>query len=139
MISESFKDYVSIQFLSDFDKLDINACNGGVYMISAKVNGIEKNLYIGESVYVIKRCGEHLYKFLKNPKYFGFDFDDQKYVHIELRFLLLESIECASLRKNKEFEFIKTYKPITQLETSDRMLNINKKIETVMNQFNLKR
>ena len=57
---------------SFFDNQLINAIGAGIYKIFICKGEREKVLYIGESVFVLVRCAQHLFELNKKPEYFGF-------------------------------------------------------------------
>lgn len=53
---------LKIQFFETNEGLDERAVRGGVYQIELKgATGQTICLYIGESVWIAQRCGQHLY------------------------------------------------------------------------------
>ncbi|MCX0379532.1 GIY-YIG nuclease family protein [Clostridium perfringens] len=110
----------SMNIKIDFFQKDlINSIDAGIYEISIIKNGKSKSIYIGESVYVIVRCAEHLYELNKNPKYFGFTEDTIKDQSITLKFSIIEKEDEKSLRKKRETQLIKEKKPLSQSGIND--------------------
>lgn len=122
---------MKIEFFKD-DLID--SIGAGIYEIIIDNKGQEQISYIGESVWVIVRCATHLYKFIKQPKYLGFEninfYDDG----IVLKFKVFENVSDMKTRKAREKEIIKEKKPILQNGISDRMKSVEDRIE-VMRQF----
>ena len=54
-----------------FENNFVEAIKAGIYEIYIKVNGKEKLIYIGESVFVLVRCATHLYEIAKGNGYFA--------------------------------------------------------------------
>lgn len=52
---------MKIQFFETKEGFDNRAIKGGVYQIQLKGYGKIISLYIGESVWITERCGQHLY------------------------------------------------------------------------------
>lgn len=129
---------MKINFFESHDGLNKKAINGGVYQIELlKKDKKPICLYIGESVWVVLRCGKHLYSLYDNPAYLGLKQEDLDNDLLELKFTLLTSIEKKKrnigqdLYKTKELEAIKKYKPLTQLQTSDKQISLEDKIKRV--------
>ena len=125
-----------VDFFEKNQSFDINASQGGVYKIDLLCEGKQQPLclYIGESIWIASRCGKHLYSFMKNPNYLGLKEEDRDNDEFTLRFSVVEAINSnktifQAIYKNKEREAIKKYKPLTQLQTSDRQ--ISNKVEVV--------
>lgn len=135
---ESYK--IKIEFFKKGNQLKY-ATKGGVYLIDLLKDDKEEpiHLYVGESGAVIKRCGEHLYKLFNQPDYLGLDLDDLYNSELTLRFCLAKSIENKKKfwwdkdYKDSELKAIHEFKPITQLQTSDRQ--ISNKLEVVQNKM----
>jgi len=133
-----------INFFETTEGLDKRAAKGGIYHVELLKKGAEQSisLYIGESVWVIERCGRHLYAFFENPSYFGLTENDLKNDSLILKFSLLEKIEdkksVLGIGKYKEAElrYIKDENPITQLSTSDKQIsNIDEKVRRVQDEM----
>ena len=117
-----------IDFSQTENGLDKRAINGGVYHVELKKNGIETpiSLYIGESVWIARRCGRHLYVFNEKPELFGLEEDDKNNDDLILKFSVLKKIDLKkNTQENKdsfkeiELEFIDKLKPLTQSSKSD--------------------
>ncbi|CYU47443.1 Uncharacterised protein [Streptococcus suis] len=112
----------------------IKAIKGGVYQISLqKVDGERRVLYIGESFSMLIRCAQHLYQLRKYPEYLGMTTEILRDQNLILMFEILELEEAMGIRRKKEKEYIKKYRPLLQSELSDRMLPISRKKEAVAN------
>ncbi len=121
----------------------VEAIGAGIYQISViRSNGDIAPLYIGESVFVLVRCATHLFELKRNPKYFGFTEESISSSEITLKFELLQQIEDKQERKRYEKEVIKqtlqTQKIICQNGISDRMKDIDDKIESLTSFLNNK-
>lgn len=127
---------ISVEYFKDEQMLDKRAVGCGVYIIelSYKSSSIQSTpLYIGESVYMVKRGGEHLFEFFKNPAYLGFSSeDDIKDSNLVISFRVLEECDYSELKK-KEMKLINELNPILQKQNSDKMLEPDEKIEKVSN------
>ncbi|HEM5034912.1 TPA: hypothetical protein U1211_001086 [Streptococcus suis] len=112
----------------------IKAIKGGVYQISLqKVDGERRVLYIGESFSMLIRCAQHLYQWRKYPEYLGMTTEILRDQNLILMFEILELEEAMGIRRKKEKEYIKKYRPLLQSGLSDRMLPISRKKEAVAN------
>ncbi|MDG4501686.1 hypothetical protein [Streptococcus suis] len=112
----------------------IKAIKGGVYQISLqKDDGERRVLYIGESFSMLIRCAQHLYQLRKYPEYFGMTTETLRNQNLILMFEILELEEAMGIRRKKEKEYIKKYRPLLQSGLSDRMLPISRKKEAVAN------
>ena len=109
----------------------INAIGAGIYEIIVSIGEKSKSLYIGESVYVMVRCSEHLYQLKSEPKYFGFTSETIGRPDITLTFKLIESIDDKKERKLKEKKLIAENKPLSQSGISDRQKEIEEKIQAL--------
>lgn len=89
-----------------FNENIIDAIGAGIYQVSIMNNGKEEVLYIGESVFVLVRCGAHLFELKKTPEYFGFNDETINNENIILKFELLEAISNMADRKHREKELI---------------------------------
>ena len=121
----------------------VEAIGAGIYKISIiNSNGDIAPLYIGESVFVLVRCATHLFELKRNPKYFGFTEKTISNSEITLKFELLQQIEDSKKRKRYEKEVInqtlQTQKLICQCGISDRMKDIDAKIESLTSFLNSK-
>ncbi|SEW00145.1 hypothetical protein [[Clostridium] fimetarium] len=133
-----------INFFETAEGLDKRAVQGGIYHVELLKKGEEQaiSLYIGESVWIIERCGIHLYAFFENPSYFGLTKIDLEDDSLILKFSFREKIEgkksVLSIGKYKEAElrYIKEDNPITQLSTSDNQIrNIDEKVRRVQDEM----
>lgn len=129
-----------INFFETYEGLDIRAIKGGIYQVELLKKGIDESLslYIGESEWVIERCGIHLYAFYDNPSYFGLTKNDLEDNNLILKFSLLKELKdkksILGVGKYKEVELkhIKDKEPLTQLRTSDRQIkDIKEKVDKV--------
>ncbi|MEG3266405.1 hypothetical protein [Streptococcus suis] len=112
----------------------IKAIKGGLYQISLqKVDGERRVLYIGESFSMLIRCAQHLYQLRKYPEYLGMTTEILRDQNLILMFEILELEEAMGIRRKKEKEYIKKYRPLLQSGLSDRMLPISRKKEAVAN------
>ncbi len=141
---------MKIDFFCVETGMDTRAVKGGVYQV--ELINTDKNtsicLYIGESVWIAARCGEHLYSVFEKPEYFGLQKEDLDNDKLTLKFSVVnEILEKKSILgvgkyKEQELKAINEYKPITQLKTSDRQIrNVSEKISKVqekMIEFGLK-
>lgn len=116
-------------FINNF----IDAIGAGIYKITVKHHNKEELLYIGESVFVLVRCATHLFKFKKDPNYLGFTHESVQDEDITLKLELIETCSNTEIRKKKEKEYIKKYRPKMQSGVSDRMRPIEEKIEVLTN------
>ena len=79
-----------------FSENIIDAIGAGIYQVSIMNNGKEEVLYVGESVFVLVRCGAHLFELKKTPEYFGFNDETINNENIILKFELLEAMGRAA-------------------------------------------
>lgn len=114
--------------VSFFDNKIIEAIGGGIYKISVKQGGEHEVLYIGESFSMLIRCAAHLYTLSNSPEYFGFTDETIERTDITIVLEVLEVEKDKYIRKQKEKQYIKDYKPITQSGISDRMKSVEDKI-----------
>lgn len=139
---------MKVLFFETENGMDRRAAQGGVYQVELVRDNIKICLYIGESVWVAARCGQHLYSVMKNPEYFGLKQEDLDNDELTLKFSIIERIDekkselgCGSY-KAVELEAIQKFKPLTQLETSDRQIrDLQAKVDRVqakMQEFGLK-
>lgn len=119
---------MNIDFFQMGNGLDQGAINGGVYHVELIKNGIKDpiSLYIGESVWIARRCGRHLYVFDGKPELFGLEVDDKINDDLTLKFSVLEKIdlkkdtqENRDYYKKRELKYIDDLKPLTQSSKSD--------------------
>lgn len=134
-----------IDFFTTDKGMDERAARGGVYHVELLKENIDSliSLYIGESVWIATRCGEHLYSFYDDPNYFGLTKEDLENDELILRFSVLEGIEGkksvlgVGKYKDTELKYIQENNPTTQFITSDRQLrDIHEKVRKV--QFAMK-
>lgn len=125
---------MEINFFETSNEFDQRAVKGGIYHVELlkKDGGMNPiSLYIGESVWIASRCGQHLYSFFENPQYFGLNSENLKDESLILKFSVLDTIDKkksvlgTGSYKQKELEYIQKEKPLTQLETSDRQIKSN--------------
>lgn len=114
-----------------FNENIIDAISAGIYQASVMNNGKEEILYIGESVFVLVRCGAHLFEIKKNPEYFGFNDKTINNENTILKFELLEAVSNMADRKHREKELIQEKKPILQSGISDRMKSVEEKVQAL--------
>lgn len=134
-----------IDFFQTENGLDKRAIKGGVYHVELKKKGIEDSisLYIGESVWIARRCGRHLYVFDEKPEFFGLEDDDKNNDDLILRFSVLEKIDVKKdTQENKDFfkeielKYIDNLKPLTQSPKSDiQIKNIEKRKKKVQDKM----
>lgn len=120
---------MKIDFFETDKGMDLRAVKGGIYQVELIMeNKIPICLYIGESVWIASRCGEHLYSVWENPEYFGLEKDDLNNDNLTLKFSVIDEIKGrkselgVGLYKEQELEEIKKRNPVTQLNTSDRQI-----------------
>lgn len=132
---------IKINLFQSEGRIDNRAINAGIYIVEllkeAYPLGSAMPLYIGESVYMLKRCGEHLYDFFEDSRYFGLKDDDLQDEKFSLCFSALKYLPSSvgrEERKQIEKEYIVKYKPLTQNPNSDRQIrSIEDKVTTVQN------
>lgn len=124
---------MKVKFFEKDTGLDENSIGAGVYRFKIGVKTSEKDddfltLYIGESLTMLKRCGEHMYELYKNPKYFGLsnehlcDDDLELVVEVHEKFNPKYSlIKSKYILKKKEYSTIEKLKPLSQNRSSDRL------------------
>lgn len=122
--------------VSFFDNKIIEAIGGGIYKISIKRDEEQEVLYIGESFSMIVRCAAHLYSLSNSPEYFGFTDENIERTDITIVIEVLEVEKDKQIRKQKEKQYIKEYKPITQSGISDRMKSVEDKIAALEEYLN---
>lgn len=129
-----------IDFFTTIKGMDVRAARGGVYHVELLNENTDSliSLYIGESVWIAERCGQHLYSFYEDPNYFGLEKEDLENDELVLRFSVLEGIEeeksvlGVGKYKDTELKYIQEYNPATQFKTSDRQLRkISEKVRKV--------
>ena len=134
---------MKIQFFETEKGFDKRAVKGGIYQIELKdTKGQRIPLYIGESVWITERCGNHLYALYNDPRYFGLTSDDLDNDNLTLVFSVLDEVtekkSVLGIGKYKDIElkYIKDNNPLTQLDTSDRQIrNIDEKVARVQNEM----
>lgn len=120
---------MKIIFFKDNDAIKKNAIGSGVYKFTLKKGENQRILYIGKSYSMILRCANHLYELEKEKSYFGLTPEDWDKEELELIVDIYEQVDTSELSTRdrnilllkKELEAIKKEKPLTQLETSDRL------------------
>lgn len=129
-----------IDFFRTEEGFDKRAIKGGVYHVELKKKGIDNSisLYIGESVWIARRCGRHLYVFDDKPELFGLEESDKNSDDLILKFSVLEEIDLKKdtthnkkFYKDREAEYIKHIKPLTQLTSDIQIKNIEKRKKNV--------
>lgn len=129
-----------IDFFSTEDGFDKRAIKGGIYHVELKKKGIDDSisLYIGESVWIARRCGRHLYVFDDKPEIFGLEDSDKDNDDLILKFSVLEEIDLKKdtnhnkiFYKERELEYIKRKKPLTQLMSDIQIKSIDKRKKMV--------
>ena len=108
-----------------------DAIESGIYKIVMSYKDIEVPLYIGESIWVITRCGMHLYRFRKKFAYFGFTSQMLNDKNITIKFSLIEKVTNMSKRKHREKKLINKMQPILQTGIRDCAKKDAEKIESV--------
>lgn len=133
-----------IDFFTTNGGMDKRAIKGGVYHVELLKKDLPYtiSLYIGESVCIAVRCGEHLYSFYADPGYFGLKSEDLNNDELTLRFSVLQTLvgrKCilgVKRYKDLELKYIQKEIPITQLRTSDRQIkNKDEKIQVVQEEM----
>ena len=119
---------INVSFFND--KL-INAIGAGIYKVVICKGEREKALYIGESVFVLVRCAQHLFELNKKPEYFGFTNTTINNSEILLKFELIETVADKKRRKKQEKLLIDTEKPLIQSGIKDYMKSKKDKIVAV--------
>lgn len=102
---------IKIEF---FNEQIIDAISAEIYQVSVRHNGKGEILYSGESMFVLVRCGSHLFRLKKKPEYFGFNDETINNEKITLKFELLEAVDDMADRKCREKELIQEKNPILQ-------------------------
>ena len=111
---------LKIEFFCNEEKmLDKRAINSGIYHVELLMRGKDErlSLYIGESTYMVKRCGEHLYNFLADESHFGLNKENLANEDFVLKFSVLKSLpskETSTQLDEEEKLYIQAYKPLTQ-------------------------
>ena len=138
---EESKMSIKIRFFQKEEKLDSRAIGAGVYMVELLKDDeplcSALPLYIGESVHMIKRCGEHLYDLFQDPRYLGLTSKNLSDEKLNLYFRVLEYLPSnvtEEERKKREKDYILKHNPITQNPNSDRQIReIQNKVKVVQN------
>ncbi|MBD5481475.1 MAG: hypothetical protein HDR15_02915 [Lachnospiraceae bacterium] len=134
-----------IDFFWTEDGFDKRAIKGGVYHVELKKKGIDDSisLYIGESVWIARRCGRHLYVFDDKPELFGLEDNDKNNDDLMLKFSVLEGLDLKKdtqankdTYKKTELKYIDDLRPVTQSSTSDiQIKNIEKRKKKVQDKM----
>lgn len=127
---------IKINFFQKNGKFDIQSINASVYMVELLKDDVSPALplYIGESVYMIKRCGEHLYDLFEDAEYFGLTDENLTDQNLQLDFKVLEHLPdgvTKQERKEKEKGYIEKHRPLTQSPNSDKQFG--QKVSIVQN------
>ena len=109
----------------------IDVIGAGIYKIIICKDERERILYIGESVFVLVRCAQHLFELNKKPEYFGFTDNTIDDPEILLKFQMVDSVADKKDRKMKEKYLIESEKPLVQIGIKDYMKRKNDKIDSV--------
>ncbi|WP_296135285.1 hypothetical protein [uncultured Eubacterium sp.] len=109
----------------------IDVIGAGIYKIIICKDERERILYIGESVFVLVRCAQHLFELNKKPEYFGFTDNTIDDPEILLKFQMVDSVADKKDRKMKEKYLIDSEKPLVQSGIKDYMKRKNDKIDSV--------
>lgn len=133
-----------IELFTSKNGLDELSIKGGVYYVELKKKGMQQtiSLYIGESGCMVKRCGEHLCKLLKDERYFGLLPEDLENNDLILCFSVLESIKKERVgRRDLYYESVENKwkekknetnrSPLTQHKTNDNMIKRDKRVKVV--------
>jgi len=131
---------IKINFFQKDGKIDNRAIGTGIYIVELLKDDEPLYsaipLYIGQSVYMIKRCGEHLYDFIKNPEYLGLTDDNLENEKLGLYFRVIESLPDGTeekLRRKREKDYIEKYRPLTQ--NPDRDWQIENRVNIVQHEM----
>ena len=129
---------LNIDFFETENGMDIRAAKGGVYQVELVKEDKHICLYVGESIWIASRCGQHLYSVMDNPEYFGLKKEDIDNNELTLKFSIVNKIEGKKSElgfgtyKEYELQAIKENEPLTQLKTSDRQIrNKQEKVDRV--------
>lgn len=123
---------INIDYFNENNILDNSAVGCGVYIIQLikKDSNETHNLYVGQSLTILKRGGEHLYELFKNPNYLGLTDDNMNDSNLTIKFKVLESCNMEN-RYIKEKDYINICSPILQKDINDHMLNIEDKLDII--------
>lgn len=119
---------IKIDFFETSKGMDIRAAKGGVYKVELVKEDISICLYVGESIWIASRCGQHLYSVMKKPEHFGLVPEDINNDKLTLKFSIVSKVDGKKMNggfrkyKKSEKEAIEENKPLTQLKTSDRQI-----------------
>lgn len=132
-------------FVKEDGTLDTDAIKGGVYHVELlKENNDNRiSLYIGESAYMVERCGRHLFEVFNEPSYFGFEQEDIENNSLILEISVLETIKTPKPAikgqdnpyHKLELKYIGEINPMTQLSTSDRQKRKDKRKKAVQDKM----
>lgn len=129
---------MKIDFFETENGMDIRATKGGVYQIEVVKEDQHICLYVGESIWIASRCGQHLYSVMETPEYLGLEKDDIDNDELTLKFSIVSEIKVKKgelgfgTYKDLELQAIKKNEPLTQLRTSDRQIrNKQEKVNRV--------
>lgn len=130
MIDENYK--INIEYFKESQMIDNRAIGCGIYIIELLKNNSKEviPLYIGQSLYMVKRGGEHLYELFKEPGYLGLSEDNMADSHLKIRFRVLEKCVPDDRVKRETAQIIKIH-PLLQKPTNDNMLDIDNKKSNV--------
>jgi len=117
-----------------FENNFLEAIGAGIYEISIlRSDGVCCSLYKGESVHVLKRCGQHLFRLKNNPGYLGFDEKTINDDSLTLTFKMLHKEHDSIERKKIEKLEIKNQTPLSQSGRSDFKVGEKSRIEALQN------
>lgn len=124
---------MKVKFFEKDTGLDENSIGAGVYRFKIGMKNSKKDdnfltIYIGESLTMLKRCGEHMYELYKNPKYFGLSERHLSDNDLELVVEVYQKLDSRysypkskyHLRKMESLAIAKL-KPLSQNKHSDRL------------------
>ena len=119
---------ITIEVFQKNNIFDNESIGNGVYIAELLVCGKTIPLYIGESVFMLRRCGEHLYELLKEPEYWGLTKGDLNDPDLKLIFRVLQPLDDKLDNHDREIYYIETKQPKTQNATNDRLRRNRKDI-----------
>ncbi len=130
MTSEDYK--INIEYFIKDQILDNRAIGCGIYIIELLKSNTKGAipLYIGQSLTMLKRGGEHLHDFFKEAAYLGLSKDNMEDSQLKIRFRVLEKCVPADRFKRETYQINKIH-PILQKSTNDNMLDIDNKRKNV--------